>query len=140
MSSEDVINQFMDNYHAAHFEETAKLVRRICEEGLKGISERGGGKVQAIVTHRSKKLESLRKKIENFDSQRRAEGKRPFESTAEIDTEIWDRAGVRIALYFPNQNEAVSQMIREKFAEALEISHPRPPGDGNCESSQLQQD
>ncbi|KAI9656065.1 MAG: hypothetical protein M1821_005126 [Bathelium mastoideum] len=132
MASGDLIDQFMRNYYVEHYKKTAKIVQQICEEGLDDISRKSGRKIEAVLSHRAKSEESLRKKIEKLVDQKRHRNERQFESEADIDAEIWDRAGVRIVLYFPNQGEEVTQMIKEKFGTSIrETSHPVLPADAH---------
>lgn len=100
-----LLREFIDDYRGkiGHFEYLAHTCAYQCERALK----RQG--VRALVTSRAKRLDSLASKVEN-----RAQEKN-YQSIEEIYDDIVDLAGVRIALFFPQDREEVDQFIRSHF-------------------------
>ncbi|OCL15243.1 hypothetical protein AOQ84DRAFT_412575 [Glonium stellatum] len=112
--SRSVVGTFMRHYRTAHHEALACRAKDICKEKLDGSN------IQAILTYRAKAHESLLKKLENRDK------KKHYENEEQIQEDIVDLAGVRIALYFPNQRDLVADMIEEAFDCVNWRSHPSP--------------
>lgn len=100
-----LLREFIDDYRGkiSHFEHLAHTCAYQCERALK----RQG--VRALVTSRAKRLDSLASKVDN-----RAQEKN-YQSIEEIYEDIVDLAGVRIALFFPQDREEVDQFIRSHF-------------------------
>ena len=98
---ETFISEYKDNYD--FYIKLAYNAQDLTEEALK---EAG---IKSIVSSRAKKADSLREKIEKRNV------KKKYETTGQIKEDIYDLAGVRIALYFPNERDDVDRIIREKF-------------------------
>ena len=98
---EKFIKEYLDDYD--FYIKLAYISQDITDEALK---EAG---IKSIISSRAKKADSLREKII------RRNIKKNYENTGQIRDDIYDLAGVRIALYFPNEREAVDRIIREKF-------------------------
>jgi ppGpp synthetase/RelA/SpoT-type nucleotidyltranferase len=91
------------DYHA--FFDLARLASQACENALK----RSG--IHAITTFRAKQVERLREKLVQRDKRR----ENPYSSDNDIYNDIPDLAGVRIALYFPDDLLKVKKIIEEIF-------------------------
>lgn len=101
-SSLSVIDNYVkDGYTMTHYKKLAERVKKMCEELLKNLG------IRAVVTFRAKSRDSLKKKLEKMDID--------FKTPQEIESNIFDLAGVRIALYVPNQKHMVTKGINELF-------------------------
>lgn len=100
-----LIREFIEDYRGriGHFQHLAETCAYQCERALK----RQG--LRVLVTSRAKRLDSLALKVEN-----RAQEKN-YQNIQEIYDDIVDLAGVRIALYFPQDCKEVDQFIRTHF-------------------------
>ncbi len=110
----NTIDSFLEQYQKEYdyFYELSKIVSNKCESDL---SKRG---VKSIVTYRSKKIESLKSKIDKRNN------KIKYKSVAEIYKDIKDLAGVRISLYFPGDRKEVDIMINELFSVVSKKDFP----------------
>ena len=101
----ELIEKFIKEYREEYdfYIKLAYITQDLTEEALK---EAG---IKSIVSSRAKKADSLREKIEKRNV------KNKYENTEQIKDDIYDLAGVRIALYFPNERDDVDRIIREKF-------------------------
>ena len=111
-----LIREFIEDYRGriGHFQHLAETCAYQCERALK----RQG--LRVLVTSRAKRLDSLALKVEN-----RAQEKN-YQNIQEIYDDIVDLAGVRIALYFPQDRKEVDQFIRTHFT--VERWLPGSPG------------
>ncbi len=100
-----LIREFIEDYRGkiSHFQHLAEVCAYQCESALK----RQG--LRVLVTSRAKRLDSLASKVED-----RAQEKN-YQSIEEIYEDIVDLAGVRIALFFPQDQREVDQFIRSNF-------------------------
>ena len=100
-----LIREFIEDYRGkiSHFQHLAEVCAYQCESALK----RQG--LRVLVTSRAKRLDSLASKVED-----RAQEKN-YQSIEEIYDDIVDLAGVRIALFFPQDQREVDQFIRSNF-------------------------
>lgn len=105
---DQVIKDFLRNYDFEFYERVATEVQEFMEDMLRSAG------VRSLVTSRAKRVESLRRKLENRHT---ADKVQCFE---DILNEIKDLAGVRIALYFPHDQEKVAKIISENFKLARE--------------------
>lgn len=110
----DLLRQFLWEYET-RFEEYAEAAR-ICEECVASLLEAEG--IRAIVTSRAKRVASLKRKL----LQRFPE--KLYQTFEDIKNDIHDLVGVRIALYFPGDREAVKKVIRENFTVEKEKEFP----------------
>jgi len=99
------IDDFLTSYAREYdfYFEASKRCAAMCETGL----EQNG--LRAIVTYRAKRVDRLRSKL-----LKRNEPKK-YASKNEVVNDIVDLAGVRIALYFPADREAVRKFITATF-------------------------
>lgn len=97
-----VIDDFISEYERQFdfWEASARTARGLLE------TELASSGLRAIVTSRAKSVDRLVDKLHGRDRQT------PYKSIAEISDDIADRAGVRVALYFPGQMDEVEQVIR----------------------------
>jgi ppGpp synthetase/RelA/SpoT-type nucleotidyltranferase len=109
--SDQVIEDFLENYKQTYYEALAECVSDICKEKLEEAQ------IQALVTCRQKKEDSLRTKLKSMNDSRREKGDQPFKDGKEIARNIFDLAGVRIALYVPNQKKRVLKELGSWFRE-----------------------
>ncbi|KAF1993575.1 hypothetical protein P154DRAFT_527681 [Amniculicola lignicola CBS 123094] len=104
------IREFAYQYYASeHYNALAKQAQTLIEEELKNLTDEKGDKVQAKVTCRAKKRDSLEEKLKMREIER---GKK-YESYEEIQKDVKDLAGVRIILYTPTQaqHDSVKKMV-----------------------------
>lgn len=100
-----IINEFIEDYkrRVDLYEKLAQICANQCERELK---RRG---IRALVTYRAKRPDSL-------ESKARSRAKdREYRTIADIYEDIVDLAGVRIALFFPGDQEEVDAMIHKHF-------------------------
>lgn len=98
---EDFISQYLREYD--YYQEVAKLCQQHCEIDL----EQNG--IRAIVTHRAKRPDRLKKKLEGRIQ------RKGYKALSDIYDDIVDLAGVRVALYFPGDFENVEKLISARF-------------------------
>lgn len=100
-----LLKEFIEDYRGkiGHFQHLAEVCAYQCESALK----RQG--LRVLVTSRAKRLDSLASKVED-----RAQEKN-YQSIEEIYEDIVDLAGVRIALFFPQDQREVDLFIRTNF-------------------------
>ncbi|KAL1649588.1 hypothetical protein SLS58_001645 [Diplodia intermedia] len=106
-STKKAIEDCLKNYKRqwAHYKDLARQANEICEDNLRGAG------IRAIHSYRAKDYESLKKKLYDMDP----EICKGWKDGNSIRQDIFDLAGVRIALYYPKQKADVEQMIQEKF-------------------------
>jgi ppGpp synthetase/RelA/SpoT-type nucleotidyltranferase len=100
-----IIDDFMAQYERArdYYEKAAFLCKQICETEL---SKAG---MKAIVTSRAKSCDKLRKKIQERNEEKH------YLASEDIDNDIPDFAGVRIALYLPGDRDELDEIINYRF-------------------------
>ncbi|OCK76807.1 hypothetical protein K432DRAFT_462305 [Lepidopterella palustris CBS 459.81] len=114
-----IIDDFLEHqYYQGHHERVAQCAKDICEEKLRGA------KIQAIYSSRGKDKDSLREKLEKRNAilEERGCG---YKNASEIRSNVRDLAGVRIALYFPNQMDVVAGCIEKIFDVINWTDHPK---------------
>lgn len=101
-----LINEFIEDYkhRVDRYEKLAQICAHQCERELK---RRG---IRALVTFRAKRLDSLLNKARSRAEQRQ------YRTISDIYEDIVDLAGVRIALFFPGDQEEVDSFIHTHFA------------------------
>lgn len=104
-NSNEIINQFLDSYEreSDFFYRLAEIVSGQCREWVKSNG------IRAIISFREKDIESLTQKIIHRNSTNE------YSSVKQIYDDIKDLAGVRIALYFPQDIDRVEEFITENF-------------------------
>lgn len=100
-----LIDDFLAQYsrEVDYYDRAAQLCTRQCET----ILEQNG--IHAIVTYRTKRPDRLRKKLQDRKKKKR------YKVFDDIYKDIVDLAGVRIALYFPDDRYAVDKLINASF-------------------------
>ena len=100
-----VIGDFIENYlrEIDFYRELARTITDRCKSILKTAG------IKCMVTYREKDINSLQKKLE----QRNIE--KLYKNRDHIRRDIPDFAGIRIALYFPNDREKTEILIRDNF-------------------------
>jgi ppGpp synthetase/RelA/SpoT-type nucleotidyltranferase len=108
---EPVISNFISAYHMQYdfYFAVARLASSLCEEAM----EQNG--IRAITTFRAKRPDRLETKLRQRQKQRREEGRDVYTEEVQIRADIVDLAGVRIALYFPDDRIKVEKVINETF-------------------------
>ena len=105
-NTDPIIERFLSEYERSYdyFEKIALDCRRQCEIALQSAG------VRALVTSRAKNHAGLREKL-----YKRHATKRPYTSSSDIQQDIVDFAGVRIAVYFPGDQNKVRSLIETIF-------------------------
>lgn len=121
-----VIEDFVAEYERQYdyWESAAGTARRLLEAELSSAG------LRAYVTSRAKSVNRLADKLE----QRNRERNLPYASLDEIESDIADRAGVRIALYFPGQMDETEQLVRDLFDVRHARYFPAKAGSGPSET------
>lgn len=111
----NIKKRFLDQYlkEVDYYEKAAQICSNSCQNFL----ERSG--VRAIVTYRVKRPDRLSEKLN------KRQVRRQYDSVESIYEDIVDLAGVRIALYFPGDQEAIDRFIRSHF-QIKQIKHFPP--------------
>lgn len=97
-----VIDDFVSEYERQYdfWDASARMARDLLEAELSSSG------LRAIVTSRAKSVDRLVEKLRQRDQET------PYSSVAQISGDIADRAGVRVALYFPGQMDEVERVIK----------------------------
>lgn len=101
----NVKKRFLDQYlkEVDYYENAAQ----ICSDSCQNFLERSG--LRAIVTYRVKRPDRLSEKLN------KRQNRRQYATVEAIYEDIVDLAGVRIALYFPGDLEAIDRFIKSHF-------------------------
>jgi ppGpp synthetase/RelA/SpoT-type nucleotidyltranferase len=118
----DLIDDFIAQYTKEYdfYNEASRLAAEILEAALQAAG------VRSLVTFRAKSITRLENKC------RKRHSERPYPSPAAIYDDIVDLAGVRVALYYPDEldqvDKAISRLFRaiEPKREFLAGSPPQP--------------
>jgi ppGpp synthetase/RelA/SpoT-type nucleotidyltranferase len=95
------------------YQEAARLCAQRCETEL----DQNG--VRAIVSYRAKRQDRLRGKVEHRNKSKY------YQTVDDIYDDIVDLAGVRIALYFPDDFEEVQKIINSTFVVGDTRTYPK---------------
>jgi len=115
-----VIEEFMHEFRMEQ-EKWSTLAQRVHAKCNQLLEQNN---IRAICTWRCKEEKSLREKVIKISGERRkpkfVSGKEqppegPYRKVNDIHNDLVDLAGVRIALYFPNQSRDVDEMIMSFF-------------------------
>jgi ppGpp synthetase/RelA/SpoT-type nucleotidyltranferase/uncharacterized protein HemY len=100
-----LIDDYMNLYakNMDYYREAGRVCAQICETNLEQMG------IRTIVTSRAKRQDRLRDKLEKRSITRK------YSSVEEIEADIADLAGVRIALYFPGDLYKVRKFIEANF-------------------------
>ena len=99
----DLIDDFLDSYKKSY--DFWKTVADECADRCRAILDTNG--IRAIVTDRAKDPERLKQKIENRT--------KTYVSRNDIEQDIADLAGVRVALYYPGDLDATAALFHLHF-------------------------
>ena len=91
MDSNTPIKDFMAQYAFDDYVAVAKVAEEACRKAL------GTAKIPAIITSRAKDAKRLRDKLDNRNKLK------PYGSVADIQKDLVDLVGIRVALYIPDQ-------------------------------------
>jgi ppGpp synthetase/RelA/SpoT-type nucleotidyltranferase len=100
-----VIDDFLKRFEREY--DFYSQAARICSEQTEKLLASNG--IRAIVTYRAKRLDRLEAKVRE-----RAKEKN-YQSPEDIYEDVVDLAGVRIALYFPGDQQEVENLLRQNF-------------------------
>lgn len=100
---EKLVEEFVLQY-GTEYDYYINLAKKACDICDKELQARG---IKAITSWRAKSPDSLRVKLLKRDKEAK------YDSTTSIKNDIADLAGVRIALYFPSEREAVDSLIND---------------------------
>jgi ppGpp synthetase/RelA/SpoT-type nucleotidyltranferase len=111
--SAEVIEHFLQQYERQRrlYAKAADVVR---EEITMACAQRG---IRAAVTARAKSAESLRAKLLKRDALR------PYAGVRDILNDIKDMAGVRVALYFPIDQDQMAEVIYSLYEQSRPPKH-----------------
>ena len=129
VSDMTVIEDFMETYQHSLYRDYIEVSRQgaqtiskilhdkhikheIFHRGKAGLMEEGQTDLAA-----AKGLDSTRKTIVRRLHDRLGRGKDPYKDSSEIVKEMHDLAGIRVAIYYPNDFEKVENLIRYNFRE-----------------------
>jgi ppGpp synthetase/RelA/SpoT-type nucleotidyltranferase/Tfp pilus assembly protein PilF len=98
---DDFINQYAKKIE--YYREAGRVFAQICEINMEQMG------IRAIVTSRAKKVDRLRDKLEKRYLSKN------YTSLEEIEEDIADLVGVRIAIYFPGDLNKVQKFIETFF-------------------------
>lgn len=100
-----MIDEFLTRYRREmdYYEQVARITSNQAKVQL------GSAGIRAIVTDRAKSLDRLEEKVRDRDKEKK------YRSVQEIQDDIVDLAGVRIALYFPKDREEVGRIVTSQF-------------------------
>ena len=115
--SNSVIDQFLADYDFEKHERIAGEVATLVEDLLRKTG------LRALVTHRAKRVESLRNKLQHRD------GVEQYLTLQQIVDDIKDLSGVRVALYLPKNRDKVDAIIQSNFEQARPPKHFPQDGD-----------
>ncbi|NLM44234.1 MAG: RelA/SpoT domain-containing protein [Clostridiales bacterium] len=119
----EVLSRFLEQYirDLDYYERASKVCAQICENEL----ETAG--IRAIVTYRAKRPDKLKEKLIKRNE------KHKYKNIQEIYEDIVDLAGVRIAIYFPEDKEEVEKFIKSTFEviEVKEFPQDQEPNGGS---------
>ena len=100
-----VIEEFLNQYAKKidFYREAGRICAHLCETNMEQMG------IRTIVTSRAKRVDRLRDKLEKRSLTKN------YSSIEEIEEDIADLAGVRIALYFPGDLVKVQKFIETNF-------------------------
>lgn len=116
----DIIDDFVLSYAREFdfYQRVAKICAEDCERMLLENGMRG------IVTYRAKRADRLKDKLVQRELRRLEGGGTPYVNASEIREDVFDFAGVRLALYFPGDRPRVATLIEKEFVVAETRTFP----------------
>lgn len=111
---QETVEKFIEQYKLAydHYANLAKITKEQLDEELASAG------IKAILSWRAKEPESLQQKLIRRDNDKK------YCNVEQIQLDIADLAGVRIALYFPSERTAVDTILKEKYNITLKKVFP----------------
>jgi ppGpp synthetase/RelA/SpoT-type nucleotidyltranferase len=109
-SVEDFISRYKKEYD--FYDQAARLAAQLLDARLQAAG------IRSIVTSRAKSVARLEPKVKARAS------RKSYATTEDIYNDIVDLAGVRIALYFPEQRDHVEGIVRQLFSVLGEKTFP----------------
>ncbi|CRG91621.1 hypothetical protein PISL3812_08671 [Talaromyces islandicus] len=105
VQTRSAVDKFLETWEESydHYNKRAKDTEKFCRETLKSHA------IQCNVTSRAKNVDSLKAKL----YARQTEKNFVYQSREEIIEDITDLSGVRIALYWPNDQEKVDRILKD---------------------------
>lgn len=135
-ASTQVIDDFMLHYplQRLFFKKAAKSVMRDCQRAIRSADPL----IRASFSYRAKTTTSLRKKLLRIQEKEKI----PWKNAQDIWKRISDMAGVRIALYFSGQSQAVQDALARMIAADERVikhekAHVESNRQGTTEKSQV---
>lgn len=118
MPNNDVLVSFVHKYKEDFeaYSRMTQITESECREVLAASA------IPAIITSRTKEPESLLSKLRS----RHLDKKKNYKTEDDIREDLVDLVGVRIALYFPNQEEIVSGLLGNTFSNSEIKLFPDP--------------
>jgi len=101
----EVIDDFVKQYNK-EFDYYQKLSQIVASKIEDQLFNQG---IKAIVTYRAKRPDSLKNKLMERNKEKN------YKTVEEIDEDIIDLAGARVALYFPSERDVVDEVINSLF-------------------------
>lgn len=117
MAANEVIERYIAGYHKK--QDFFHIAAQQCHDRITRELRHNG--IRHIGTFRAKRKDRLRDKL----YQRFGAGK-AYVTSEDIEADVVDLAGVRIALYFPGQTADALRIIRSVYADAVPIAFPLP--------------
>lgn len=111
---QEIVDQFVSQYKLAYdyYSNLSELSRDECDRELQSAG------IKAITSWRAKNPDSLRIKLLKRDKEKK------YSDIEQIQNDIADLAGVRIALYFPSERDAVDKIINDTFIVSTKKTFP----------------
>jgi ppGpp synthetase/RelA/SpoT-type nucleotidyltranferase len=127
--SNPIISEFVEHY-VKKFDFYEQLASIVAGQLRSELARRG---IRAIVSSRAKNPVKLRQKL--IKRSNRATDPNVYNSLKDIDLDIVDLAGVRVALYFPGDQKKVGQLIDEVLERTSPVKEfpeagSKPPSKG----------
>lgn len=107
------LEDFLTEYEKRK-EDWQKLMRRAIRILKRNLRDR---KLLANITGRVKRSKSLRERLYKY----KAQPMRNYTKTETILGDQWDFVGLRVAIYFPNEQKEVVKMIRDAFQDLPDL-------------------
>ena len=111
MSRSDIVGKFLEDWPRDRYfwEQLTQTAHDVCKEGLK---ERK--KLKCHITHRTKEQDSLAEKLRE---QEKRKGSGHYRTREMIETDIFDLAGIRVLLPFPDDVQEVHAFLQQEFGK-----------------------
>lgn len=106
-----LIDDFVRRYvrQQDYYAKVAELCGRRVEQLLREAN------IRSITSWRAKRPDRLRRKLHERHAKRVQRGLASYASESDLDDDIHDLAGARVALYFPSDRETVRELVERGF-------------------------